>query len=183
MLGRKCPWVTVRNPTDGRPCNGARFRRHGAAFRPTGGTPAGSELHLRDVEFVRKGTTMNDNGTIENTPNAAGPEHTPEKPDLRGRYVKGNFGKAGAQRGRHAEDEEGQYTAGNYGGAGSEGGLPEPLGDKTVGSGRYVKADYGEAGETTGRTAQSETGRYPKGDYGKTGTVHPTRKPGTGAGH
>jgi len=125
---------------------------------------------------------MNDNGTIENTPNAAGPEHTPEESDLRGRYVKGNFGKAGAQRGRHAEDEEGQYTAGNYGGAGSEGGLPEPLGDKTVGSGRYVKADYGEAGETTSRTAQSETGRYPKGDYGKTGTVDPTRKPGTGAG-
>jgi len=126
---------------------------------------------------------MNDNGTIENTPNAAGPEHTPEESDLRGRYVKGNFGKAGAQRGRHAEDEEGQYIAGNYGGAGSEGGLPEPLGDKTVGSGRYVKADYGEAGETTGRTAQSETGRYPKGDYGKTGTVDPTRKPGSGAGH
>jgi hypothetical protein len=131
------------------------------------------------VEFVRKGKIMNDNGSIEKTP---APEEVPEKRDLRGRYVKGNFGKAGAQRGRHAEDDEGQYIEGDYGAAGSEGGLPEPLGDRTVGSGRYVKADYGEAGETTGRTARSETGRYPKGDYGKTGTVDPTRKPTHGSG-
>ncbi|MDQ0663201.1 hypothetical protein QFZ35_001699 [Arthrobacter ulcerisalmonis] len=120
---------------------------------------------------------MNDNGSIEKTPNASGPEETPEEPDLRGRYVEGNFGRAGSQRGRHTEDEEGQYIGGDYGVAGSEGGLPEPLGDKTLGSGRYIKADYGEAGATKGRTAASETGRYPAGDYGKSGTVDPTRKP------
>lgn len=119
---------------------------------------------------------MNDNGSMENTPD---PDATAEERDLRGRYVEGNFGKAGAQRGRHTEDEEGQYIEGNYGPAGSEGGLPEPLGDRTKGAGRYVKADYGQAGATTGRTAASETGRYPEGDYGKGGTVDPKRKPGT----
>jgi len=118
---------------------------------------------------------MNDNSSIENTPT---PDETPEERELRGRYVKGDFGKAGAQRGRQAEDEEGQYVEGDYGGAGAEGGLPEPLGDRTVGAGRYVKADYGEAGPVPGRSAASETGRYPKGDYGKGGNVEPTRKPG-----
>ena len=117
---------------------------------------------------------MNDNGSTENT---HVPDGTPEERDLRGRSVEGNFGKAGAQRGRHTEDEEGQYIEGNYGPAGSEGGLPEPLGDRTKGAGRYVKADYGQAGATTGRTAASETGRYPEGDYGKGGTVDPKRKP------
>ncbi|HSU48174.1 MAG TPA: hypothetical protein VLJ40_14835 [Arthrobacter sp.] len=126
---------------------------------------------------------MNDKGSIENTPNANAPEQAHEEPDLRGRYVEGNFGKAGEQRGRHTEDEEGQYIEGNYGAAGSEGGLPEPLGDQTLGSGRYVKADYGEAGATTGRTAESETGRYPEGDYGTGGTVDPKRKPAPGSGH
>jgi hypothetical protein len=125
---------------------------------------------------------MTDNSGFEDTPNAAGPEKKPEEPDLRGRYVEGNFGKAGVQRGRHAEDEEGQYIEGDYGAAGSEGGLPEPLGDKARESGRYVKADYGDAGAAPGRTAESEIGRYPEGDYGAGGTVAPTRKPGTGAG-
>jgi len=118
---------------------------------------------------------MNDSSSIENTPTA---DQTPEERELRGRYVKGDFGKAGAQRGRHAEDEEGQYIEGDYGGAGTEGGLPEPLGDRTVGAGRYVKADYGGAGPVPGRSAASETGRYPEGDYGKGGNVEPTRKPG-----
>ena len=118
---------------------------------------------------------MNDNSSIENTP---APEQKPEERDLRGRYVEGNFGKAGAQRGRRAEDDEGQYIEGDYGGAGSEGTLPEPLGHRTVGGGRYVKADYGGAGPVPGRTAASETGRYPEGDYGKGGTVDPKRKPG-----
>ncbi len=63
---------------------------------------------------------MNDS-SIENTPTA---DETPEERELRGRYVKGDFGKAGAQRGRHAEDEEGQYVEGDYGGAGAEAGLP-----------------------------------------------------------
>src|SRR3954464_5139316 len=99
---------------------------------------------------------MNDNGINEDTP---APEEEPVEPDLRGRYVTGDFGKSGTQRGRRTDDEEGQYTGGDYGVAGSEGGLPEPLGDKTRGSGRYIKADYGEAGATTGRTAATETGR------------------------
>jgi hypothetical protein len=125
---------------------------------------------------------MTDNSGFEDTPNAAGPEKKPEEPDLRGRYVEGNFGKAGVQRGRHAEDEEGQYIEGDYGAAGSEGGLPEPLGDKARESGRYVKADYGDAGATPGRTAESEIGRYPEGDYGAGGTVAPARKPAAKAG-
>jgi len=123
---------------------------------------------------------MNDNGSIDKTPV---PDEAPEERDLRGRYVEGNFGKAGAQRGRHAEDDEGQYIEGDYGPAGSEGGLPEPLGDRTVGAGRYVKADYGQAGPVPGRTAASETGRYPEGDYGKGGAVDPTRKPGAPDAH
>ncbi|WP_142117469.1 hypothetical protein [Arthrobacter sp. SLBN-122] len=125
---------------------------------------------------------MNNNGNTENTPDAIGPEETPEEPDLRGRYVEGNFGKGGTQHGRHSDDEEGQYIEGNYGVAGNEGGLPEPLGDKTLGAGRYIKADYGGAGATKGRTADSEIGRYPEGDYGKGGAVDPTRKPRRGSG-
>lgn len=66
---------------------------------------------------------------------------------------------------------------GDYGAAGSEGGLPEPLGEKAKESGRYVKADYGEAGSTPGRTAESEIGRYSEGGYGADGTVDPVRKP------
>src|SRR6478752_8241590 len=121
---------------------------------------------------------MNDNSSTENTP---APEGAPEAPDLRGRYIEGNFGKAGAQSGRHADDEEGQYIEGDYGEAGSEGGLPEPLGDKALESGRYVKANYGQAGSAPGRTAESEIGRYSEGNYGADGTVDPTRKPRTGS--
>lgn len=124
---------------------------------------------------------MTDNSNIDNNPDATGSEK-PAEPDLRGRYVEGNFGKAGAQPGRHADDEEGQYIEGDYGVAGSEGGLPEPLGDKAKESGRYVKADYGDAGSTPGRTAESEIGRYTEGDYGADGTVDPVRKPGTDTG-
>jgi hypothetical protein len=125
---------------------------------------------------------MTDDSSIENTPDAAGPERDPVEPDLRGRYVEGNFGKAGALAGRHADDEEGHYIEGDYGAAGSEGGLPEPLGDKARESGRYVKADYGGAGSTQGRTAESEIGQYAEGDYGEGGTVDPARKPGTDIG-
>ena len=119
---------------------------------------------------------MTDNSGFEDTPNEAGSAKKPEEPDLRGRYVEGDYGKAGAQGGRHADDEEGQYIEGDYGAAGSEGGLPEPLGDKAAESGRYVKADYGEAGTAPGRTAESEIGRYSEGDYGADGTVGPLRK-------
>jgi hypothetical protein len=103
----------------------------------------------------------------------------PEEQELRGRYVEGAYGKAGVQRGRHAEDEEGQYIQGDYGAAGREGGLPEPLGDQAKESGRYVAADYGDAGTAPGRTAGSEIGQYTEGDYGADGTVDPLRKAGT----
>jgi hypothetical protein len=125
---------------------------------------------------------MTDNSGYEDAPDAAGSEKNPEEPDLRGRYVEGDFGKAGAQPGRHADDEESQYIEGDYGAAGSEGGLPEPLGDKARESGRFVKADYGDAGLTPGRTAESEIGRYSEGNYGADGTVDPLRKPGTDTG-
>lgn len=118
----------------------------------------------------------------EDTPNEAATEKQPVEPDLRGRYVEGNFGKAGVQSGRHADDEEGQYGEGNYGTAGKEGGLPEPLGDKAGESGRYVKADYGTAGSLAGRTAESEVGRYAEGSYGPSGSVAPARKPSTDSG-
>lgn len=125
---------------------------------------------------------MTENSGFEDAPDEAGSDKKPGKPDLRGRYVEGDFGKAGAQPGRHADDEEGQYTEGDYGAAGSEGGLPEPLGGKARESGRYVKADYGDAGPALGRTAESEIGRYSEGDYGADGTVDPLRKPGTDTG-
>ncbi|BCW69046.1 hypothetical protein [Arthrobacter sp. NicSoilB8] len=119
---------------------------------------------------------MTGNSGFEDTANEAGSDKKPEEPELRGRYVEGNYGKAGAQSGRHADDEEGQYIEGNYGAAGSEGGLPEPLGDKARESGRYVEANYGDAGSAPGRTAESEVGRYSEGDYGADGTVGPVRK-------
>jgi hypothetical protein len=119
---------------------------------------------------------MTDNSGFEDTPDEERPEQRPEEPDLRGRYVEGNYGKAGAQSGRHADDEEGQYIEGNYGAAGSEVGLPEPLGNKARESGRYVKANYGDAGSAPGRTAESEIGRYSEGDYGAEGSVGPARK-------
>jgi hypothetical protein len=103
-------------------------------------------------------------------------EVKPEEQELRGRYVEGTYGKAGVQRGRHAEDEEGQYIQGDYGAAGREGGLPEPLGDQAKESGRYVAADYGKAGTAPGRSAGSEIGQYAEGDYGADGTVDPLRK-------
>lgn len=124
---------------------------------------------------------MTENNGFAGTPDSGDADKKPEEKDLRGRYVEGNFGDAGAQRGRHADDEEGQYVEGDYGAAGSEGGLPEPLGDKAKESGRYVKADYGDAGTTQGRTADSEIGGYSKGDYGEGGTVEPVRKPGADA--
>lgn len=126
-----------------------------------------------------KGRTMTDNNDFEDTANEAGAEKKPEEPDLRGRYVSGDYGTAGVERGRHADDEEGQYIGGDYGEAGSEGGLPEPLGSKAKESGRYVEADLGDAGTIPGRTAESEIGRYSEGDYGTDGRVDPLRKSGT----
>lgn len=123
---------------------------------------------------------MTDNSGFEHTPGETGPEEKPEEPDLRGRYVEGDFGKAGVERGRHADDEEGQYIEGDYGTAGSEGGLPEPLGNKAKASGRYVKADYGDAGSTSERTAESEIGQYSEGNYGTGGAVDPLRKKSAG---
>ncbi|MDQ0241827.1 hypothetical protein [Arthrobacter bambusae] len=125
---------------------------------------------------------MTDNSSFEDTVDETGTAKKPEEPDLRGRYVEGDYGSAGIQSGRHTDDEEGQYIEGDYGAAGSEGGLPEPLGERARESGRYVKADFGDTGSTPGRTAESEIGRYSEGDYGTDGTVDPLRKPGTGSG-
>ena len=113
------------------------------------------------------------------TPDEAGPEKKPEEPDLRGRYVEGNYGKAGAQSGRHADDEEGNTSKGTTGGRQRRRGLPEPLGDKAKESGRYVKANFGDAGSTPGRTAESEIGQYPEGNLERAIPVDPVRKPHT----
>ncbi|WP_442545922.1 hypothetical protein ACSBOX_10515 [Arthrobacter sp. KN11-1C] len=99
----------------------------------------------------------------------------PEEPELRGRYVEGDYGKTGTQPGRHSEDEEGQYSEGDYGTAGIQGGLPEPLGGKAKDAGRYAKGDLGDAGTVPGRTAESEIGQYAEGDYGADGAVGPLR--------
>jgi hypothetical protein len=116
---------------------------------------------------------MTDNNVEEP---AEGRAEEPEEPELRGRYVKGDYGKTGRERGRRKDDEEGQYVGGDYGTAGSEGGLPEPLGEKAREAGRFVQADYADAGTAPGRTADSEIGQYAKGDYGKDGKVDPLRK-------
>lgn len=121
---------------------------------------------------------MSGSSEFDEPTEATGNGEKPEAPELRGRYVKGNYGKAGTQAGRHSDDEEGQFTEGDYGAAGSEGGLPEPLGTKAEESGRYVQADYGDAGATPGRSAESEVGQYSEGDYGTDGTVAPVRKAG-----
>ncbi|MGO4858740.1 hypothetical protein [Arthrobacter sp. 2MCAF14] len=101
---------------------------------------------------------------------------TPEEPELRGRYVEGDYGKTGTEPGRHSDDEEGQYSEGDYGAAGSQGGLPEPLGGKAKESGRHAEADLGDAGAVPGRTAESEIGKYAEGDYGTDGAVGPLRE-------
>ncbi|WP_427007857.1 hypothetical protein [Pseudarthrobacter sp. H2] len=117
---------------------------------------------------------MTDSSSVEE-PEKRRPEE-PQEPVLRGRYVEGDYGKTGRDGGRHADDEEGQYSEGDYGAVGSEGELPEPLGGKAKEAGRYVKADYGDAGAVPGRTAESEIGRYSEGDYGADGKVDPARK-------
>lgn len=119
------------------------------------------------------------NGFEEPTDETAGGEK-PEAPELRGRYVEGDYGTGGTESGRHADDVEGQYVQGDYGMAGSEGGLPEPLGGKAKESGRFATGDYADAGTAGGRTAESEIGRYTEGDYGTEGIIDPTRKAATG---
>jgi hypothetical protein len=119
---------------------------------------------------------MTDSSEFTDSANETAGEKKPEEPELRGRYVKGDYGTAGAGRGRQADDEEGRYTQGDFGGAGSEGGLPEPLGSKAREAGRFVSGDYDGAGTAGGRTADSEIGGYTGGDYGPDGVVDPTRK-------
>jgi hypothetical protein len=127
-----------------------------------------------------KGRIMTDSSEFEDPKDETAREQQPEEPELRGRYVKGDYGAAGAERGRHADDEEGQYTQGDFGEAGKEGGLPEPLGSKAQEAGRFVKGDYDRAGTAGGRTAESEVGRYTEGDYGRDGKVAPTRRAAAG---
>jgi hypothetical protein len=50
------------------------------------------------------------------------------------------------------------------------------LGGKAKESGRYAKADLGDAGTVPGRTAESEIGQYAEGDYGADGAVGPLRE-------
>src|SRR4051812_29031497 len=154
------------------------------AAAPVGERPASLDLNCaaENARLVGKGKIMTDKSGFEDAPDKARAEQRPEEPDLRGRYVEGDFGKAGRQPGRHPDDEEGQYVEGEYGSAGSEGGLPEPLGEKARESGRYVRADYGDAGSTPGRTAESEVGGYAEGNYGKGGTVKPVRSSRDDAG-
>jgi hypothetical protein len=122
---------------------------------------------------------MADSSEFEDPTDETSGEEEPEESELRGRYVKGDYGRAGTERGRHTDDEEGQYTQGDFGEAGREGGLPEPLGSKAKEAGRFVKGDYNGAGVAGGRTAESEIGRYTEGDYGSDGIVDPTRKAAT----
>lgn len=124
---------------------------------------------------------MTDSSEFDDPTDETAAGEKPEEPELRGRYVQGDYGAAGAGGGRRTDDEEGQYTQGDFGGAGREGGLPEPLGSKAREAGRFVKGDYDGAGTAGGRTAESEIGRYTEGDYGRDGIVDPTRKPATGA--
>ncbi|MBT2533381.1 hypothetical protein J7E83_14885 [Arthrobacter sp. ISL-48] len=123
---------------------------------------------------------MTDSSEFEDPTDKTTGEERPEEPELRGRYVKGDYGTAGTGHGRHTDDEEGHYTQGDFGDAGSEGGLPEPLGSKAKEAGRFVKGDYDRAGTAGGRTAESEVGRYTEGDYGRDGIVDPKRKGATG---
>lgn len=88
----------------------------------------------------------------------------PEEPELRGRYIKGDYGDAGVQTGPRADDEEGKYSQGDFGEAGIEGGIPESLSSRAREAGRFVTGDYDEAGVAGGRTAESEVGRYTEGD-------------------
>lgn len=122
-----------------------------------------------------KGKIMTESSGVEE-PTEEEKSGAPEKPELRGRYVEGDYGKTGTEPGRHSEDVEGQYTEGDYGTAGNQGGLPEPLGEMAKESGRYAKANLGEAGPVPGRTAESEIGQYAEGDYGADGAVGPLRK-------
>ena len=119
---------------------------------------------------------MTDSSEFEDPTDESAPGTKPDEPELRGRYVKGDYGAAGVERGRHADDEEGQYSQGDFGEAGREGGLPEPLGSKAKEAGRFVRGDYDAAGAAGPRTAESEIGRYTEGDYGRDGTVGPARK-------
>ena len=102
----------------------------------------------------------------------------PGDAEVRGRYVKGNYGEAGAEAGRHAGDNEGQYTEGEYGAAGSEGALVPSPDEDTEEAGRFVEADYGNAGRVHGRTAGTEIGQYDERDYRPDGTVGPQHKGG-----
>lgn len=119
-------------------------------------------------------------GITEDTGGIAGEDVVRlDQTEVRGRYVKGSYGKAGTERGRLATDEEGRFVEGDYGKAGTEPGRSESLGNLAGESGRFVEADYGQAGVVPPRTGDSEVGQYAEGDYGDVGTVDPKRKPGT----
>jgi hypothetical protein len=122
---------------------------------------------------------MTDSSGFEDPQDRKAGSEKPKGPELRGRYVEGDYGAAGEEEGRHEDDTEGQYIQGDYGESGEEGGLPEPLGGKAEESGRFAKGDYGRSGKGAGQTGASEIGRYTEGDYGADGKVDPTRKAAT----
>ena len=78
----------------------------------------------------------------------------------RGRYVQGEYGKAGSEVGHNPGDPEGRYIEGDYGEAGVEEAAEKP------GAGRFVEADYGTAGDVPGRTAGDPKGRYVRSETG-----------------
>jgi hypothetical protein len=123
-----------------------------------------------------KGMAMTDSNEMGKPRPDDAVEEQPDQPELRGKYIKGDYGAAGIQTGHHPDDEEGQYSQGDFGEAGKQGGLPEPLGSKATEAGRFVKGDYDEAGTAGGKTAESEIGRYTEGDYGREGVVSPARE-------
>ena len=119
---------------------------------------------------------MTDSSEFKDPTNGQAAGEQPEEPELRGRYVKGDYGDAGMQTGPRADEEEGKYSQGNFGEAGAEGGIPGSLSSRAREAGRFVMGDYDEAGVAGGSTAQSEIGRYTEGNYGSEGVVGPARE-------
>ncbi|AIY02384.1 hypothetical protein ART_2785 [Arthrobacter sp. PAMC 25486] len=76
----------------------------------------------------------------------------------RGRYVQGEYGRAGSEVGHNPGDPEGHYIEGDYGLAGVE------EASENAGAGRFVEADYGTAGDVPGRAADDPKGRYVQSD-------------------
>lgn len=119
---------------------------------------------------------MTNNHPSENPQRHTVPSEQPDRSELRGKYVKGDYGDAGTRAGPKAGDQESQYNEGDFGEAGKQSDLPEPQNAYATEAGTFVQGDYDEAGTAEGRTAESEIGRYTEGDLGSTGMVPPARQ-------